>query len=340
MELIVKRKNDHIALALSAEAQSTANAGFDKYRFEHNALPELNYAEIDTSVKFLGRKIDMPLMISSMTGGGEKSAKINRGLAEIANDYNICFAVGSQRIALGDKAFENVFQVKKYVPNITLLANLGAVQLNYGFSVDDYKRAVNMIEADALILHLNPLHEIFQIGGNTNFSGLLKKIENICKNSYVPVIVKEVGYGISANVAKKLQSAGVFAVDIAGAGSVSWSNIESLRGNDVVVKNAAKTFADWGIPTTECVRDVAANVNNIAIIASGGVKNGLDMAKSIALGADICGNASTFLKGIIESRAECENYMETLKMELKTVMFCTGSKNIKELKTTKLNKIY
>ena len=335
-----QRKDEHLSCVFSGKGiLSKARSGFENYRFEHNALPEISFSEIDTSVKFLGRNIDFPIIISSLTGGHPKSEKINIGLAETANDFNIGFAVGSQRIALEDKSFEKSFKIRNYAPNILLFANLGAVQLNYGFSTDDCKRAVDMIDADALMLHLNPLQEVFQLDGNTDFSGLLKKIERVCSALDVPVVVKEVGYGISASVAKKLYDAGVEVIDIAGAGSVSWTEIESARSNDIVMKRASETFLDWGNPTAECVKSIAENVKKVKIISSGGVKTGLDIAKSIALGADICGNASDFLLKIANSRSECENFIETLKIELKTAMFCTGCKNLKELRSVKLIKV-
>lgn len=330
------RKDDHIVLVLSEDGKPTSETGFEKYRFEHNALPEIDFSEIDTSIKFLGRKMNLPLIISSITGGGKISEKINRALAEIANDFNIGFAVGSQVCAINDKHFEKSFKVRVHAPNVLMFANIGAVQLNYGFSIDECKRALDMIDADALIFHLNSLQEVFQHEGTRNFSGLLKKIEKICEKLDAPVIVKEVGYGISAAVAKKLYNAGVYAVEVAGAGSISWSEIEQKRSNDIVVQSASKSFLDWGNPTAECIKGISEKVEGLKIIASGGVKTGVHMAKSIALGADLCGNASDFLRKAIESRAECENFVETLSLELKTAMFCTGCKNIQALKSTKM----
>jgi isopentenyl-diphosphate delta-isomerase len=196
-----------------------------------------------------------------------------------------------------------------------------------------------MIEADALILHLNPMQEIFQIDGNTNFSGLLRKIEKICSSIEYPVIVKEVGYGISASVAKKLQDVGVYGVDVAGAGSISWSSLESRRSSDIVVRNASNAFRDWGNPTVDCIKSIAEATKKIKIIASGGVKTGVDMAKSIVFGSDICGNASSFLEKIMDSHSECENFVESLILELKATMLCVGSKNIQELRSAKLLKV-
>jgi isopentenyl-diphosphate delta-isomerase len=332
---IQHRKKDHILLAVNT--RSATDSGFGKYRFEHNALPEIDFAEVDPSTSFLGRKLKIPLIISALTGENDEE-RINRNLAGIANDFGFGMAVGSQRIALEDPSFEDSFKVRRYAPNILLFANLGAVQLNYGYSIDECKRVTDMIEADAVVLHLNPLQEVFQVNGNTNFSGLLKKIEKICAALNHPVIIKEVGYGISSGVAKQLQDVGVYAVDVAGAGSVSWSDIESKRCNDIVVKNAAEAFIDWGNSTVECLRAVAEVRKKMKIIAGGGVKTGVDVAKSVALGADICANASDFLKKIIRSRSDCENYAESITLELKTAMFCTGCRNIKELKKAKLLK--
>jgi isopentenyl-diphosphate delta-isomerase len=330
------RKDDHIDIALSDNVKSTADTGFDNYRLEHNALPELDFSVIDTSIKFLGRKLSLPLIISSITGGGRDSERINKALSEMANDFHIGFAVGSQRCAIDNNSLEKSFRIRTYAPNIPVLANIGASQLNYGYSIDECKKAVDMIDADALIFHLNPLHEVFQIHGTTNFSGLLKKIEKICAKLDVPVIVKEVGYGISSSVARKLANVGVYAVEVAGAGSISLSEIENKRSNDIVLHMVSESFVDWGNPTTECVRTISENVPEMKIIASGGVNTGVKIAKSIALGADLCGNASDFLKKIAESRVEFENFIESLSMELKIAMFCTGCKNIDDLKSAKI----
>jgi isopentenyl-diphosphate delta-isomerase len=247
--------------------------------------------------------------------------------------------VGSQRIALEDRTLEDSFKVRRYANNILLLANLGAVQLNCGYTVSECNRIVEMIEADALVLHLNPMQEVFQVNGNTNFSGLLKKIEKICTSMMCPVIVKEVGYGISASVARKLQNAGVYGIDVGGAGTVSWSSVESKRSEDIVVKEASNAFADWGNPTVRCIKSIAEMKTGIRIIAGGGVRTGVDIAKAIALGADICSNASDFLQKIMVSHSDCENFVETLVFELKAAMLCTGCKNIQELRTAKLLKV-
>lgn len=335
-----QKKNDHLDLVLRRlKEQGIFNYDLNEYRFEHNALPEIDFNEVDTSVKFLGKSLKLPLIISSITGGTEKARKINKALAELASDFEIGFSVGSQRVALEDKSVIDTFKVRDFAPHVLLFANLGAVQLNYGYDVTECQKVVDMIEADALFLHLNPIQEVFQSSGNTNFSGLLKKIEKVCKKIDVPVFVKEVGYGISASVAKKLYETGVKGVDIAGRGNYSWAEVETQRSNDVVLKIAAQNFCNWGNPTPESIRSIAEEVpSDFKIIASGGVLNGIDVAKSIALGASLCAAATPFLLKVAVSRSECENYMESMILELKTAMFGTGSKTISELKKVRLTK--
>ena len=338
MVVLKDRKDNHILLSLKNCNESKVDGRFDSYHFEHNALPELDFSEIDTSVKFLNKTLDMPLIISSITGGGNRSLEINKILAQVANKFNIGFAVGSQRAAIENSDSHGSFMVRDYAPNALLFANLGAVQLNYGFGLDQCKIAVDMIDADGLMLHLNPLQEVFQNEGNKNFSGLLKKIENICSNLKVPVIVKEVGYGISLSVAKKLYEAGVKIIDVSGAGSISWSNIESMRNTDEIAKFAARSFEDWGNPTAYAIEDIAKNLPEIQIIGSGGISDGVKIAKALALGANICGNASKFLYNAVKSEKSCENLIKTLRFELKTAMFCVGAKSISDLKKVKLHK--
>lgn len=335
---IANRKDSHLS-CLSLVECAGMSSGFEKFRFEHNALPEVDFNSIDTSTKFLGRNVDFPIIISPITGGTPKSEKINIGLAEIANDFNIGLGVGSQRIMLEDSTCASSFKIRNYAPRILLFANLGAVQLNYGYSVDECKRAVDAIDADALMLHLNPLQEAFQPEGNVNFSNLLSKIERVCSSLDIPVVVKEVGYGISASVAKRLYNVGVKIIDVAGSGSISWTDMESARSDDIVMQRAAETFRHWGNSTAECVMSISDEIRNMKIIASGGIKTGLDIAKAIALGADICGNASDFLAKILKSRSECENFIETLKIELKTAMFCVGCKNLQELRSVTLQQV-
>ncbi len=195
-----------------------------------------------------------------------------------------------------------------------------------------------MIEADAFILHINPLQEVFQPDGNTNFSGLLNKVAEICEKVSVPVIIKEVGYGISASVAKKLHDIGVKIVDVAGSGSVSWSSIESARSNDLVIQAAAQAFKDWGNITADLVADISQKIPEIDLIASGGITNGVEIAKALVLGAKLCGMALPFLKAALKSEKECEDLIKILQFELKTAMFCTGAASISDLKKVTLEK--
>lgn len=335
-----QKKTDQLDLALkSIKARQILSDDLKEYRFEHNALPEIDFNEIDTSVKFLGKKLKLPLIISSITGGMNKGRKINKALAELANDFCVGFSVGSQRVAIEDEVLADTFRVRNYAPDILLFANLGAVQLNYGYGIEECQRVVDMIEADALFLHLNPLQEAFQPGAsNVNFSGLLKKIEQICKKLDVPVFIKEVGSGISKSVAQKLKDAGVSGIDVAGCGNYSWANVEAERSNDVVLKASACEFLSWGMTAAECIKDISGSVKDLILIASGGISNGLEIAKFLALGANLCSAASPFLLKVNESRSECENFMESIIFSLKTAMFCTGSKNISELKKAKIKK--
>ena len=319
--------------------KSNLTNGFEKYRFEHKALPEINFSEIDTSVKFLGRELRIPLIVYPMVGNSEKAEKINRGLSELANDYRLGFVVGDQQIDI-ENHHSRFKKIRNVAPKMLLLANLPAIQLNYGFGLDECREAVETIDADGLMLFLNPLHELFQPDGKRNFSGLLKKIEKICSKLEAPVIVKEVGYGISAAVAKQLYDAGVHAVDVAGAGTISWLEVEEKKFLDIVVRDVARTFSSWGNPTAECLAAIAEKNKNAKIISSGGVKTGIDIAKSIALGAYVCGNATEFLRYALVSRSECENLVEFITLELKNTMFCLGCKNIQELRSVKLIKIH
>ena len=306
---IEARKNNHIEVCLKENVRSGVSNGFENYRLIHNALPEADFAACSVETVFLNKKISAPLLISSMTGGTEYGERINRNLIEAAAALNLPFAIGSQRVYLSASA--DFPKIRKIAGNIPLLANLGAVQLNYGFTREHYLRAVEMLEADALILHLNPLQELIQTGGNINFSGLLRKIESLCTGFPVPVIVKEVGWGISAELAKKLTDAGVSMIDVAGAGGTSWSQVESLANGNPSSRRLAESFADWGIPTAECIMTIHEAHPEIRLIASGGIMNGVEAAKAIFLGAELCGMAARLLPAAAEGTAEtvCEDIL-------------------------------
>lgn len=265
------RKADHIRICLEEDVQchETTN-GLERYRFTHCCLPELNRDDIDISTTFLGKHLGAPLLISSMTGGTAQAGMINQRLAAVAQHYKIAMGVGSQRVAVEKPQVANTFAIRKYAPDVLLLANVGAVQLNYKYGLAECLQIIDILEADALILHINPLQEFIQPRGDTNFRGLLDKINELCTKLPVPVIAKEVGNGISAAMAEKLMAVGVQAIDVAGAGGTSWAKVEGERAENALQRRLGNTFADWGLPTAECITSVRAIAPNIPLIASGG----------------------------------------------------------------------
>lgn len=325
------RKADHIRINLTEDVRSGRSTGLERYSFPHQALPELDLNQIRLDDDLFGKRISAPLLISSMTGGTSESGRINRVLAEAAQAAGIPMGVGSQRAALEDSQLEGSFQVRKTAPDILLFANLGAVQLNYGLSPADCQRAVEMIEADALILHLNPLQEAVMAEGNKDFSGLASKIEDVCKTLSVPVIAKEVGWGISREAAIMLVDAGISAIDVAGAGGTSWTEVEMHRAETETQRQVASSFVDWGIPTADSIQIVRAAAPNIPIFASGGIRNGVDLAKSIALGAKLAGMAGPFLKAAAQSPDAALQVIERITSELRIAMFAAGAKDLKAL---------
>jgi isopentenyl-diphosphate Delta-isomerase len=328
-----RRKADHIRICLEEDIEFTRQTnGLDKYRFQHCCLPELDFQEIDLQTNFFGKSLGAPLLISSMTGGTEVAKTINHRLAEIAQKYNLAMGVGSQRVAVEKPEVADTFAVRSIAPDILLFANLGAVQLNYTYGIEQCLRVVESLAANALILHLNPLQECIQPKGDTNFQGLLDKIHQLCSQLPVPVIAKEVGNGISGKMAVKLRSAGVKAIDVAGAGGTSWAKVESERAENTLERELGRTFADWGIPTAECIVDVRQHLPQIPLIASGGLRNGLEAAKALALGADLAGLALPFLKAASQSVEDLDELAQLLLAELKTVLFCTGNVNVAALK--------
>jgi isopentenyl-diphosphate Delta-isomerase len=334
---IQTRKADHLRICLdeTVQCQGITN-GFERYRFEHCCLPELDYAEISIATQFLQKSLAAPLLISSMTGGTPLAKTINLRLAQMAQHYKIAMGVGSQRIALEKPEVANTFAVRAQAPDILLFANLGAVQLNYGCTLEDAQRLVDTLEADALILHLNPLQECIQSHGDRDFRGLFAKLETLCQRLTVPVIAKEVGNGISAALATQLMNVGISALDVAGAGGTSWAKVEGERAEDDLQRRLGDTFADWGMPTADCITAIRAQHSTVPLIASGGLRNGLDVAKAIALGADLAGMAFPFLKAAHHSEKALFSLMDVLIAELKTTLFCTGSANLAALYPAKL----
>ncbi len=332
------RKDDHIRINLEEDVGfRQLTSGFERYHFTHQALPEIDLAQVDTSVTLFGKRLAAPILVSSMTGGTSQAGLFNRRLAEAVQKRSLAMGVGSQRTALEDCHTEASFSVRTYAPDALIFANLGAVQLNYGYTVDQCRRAVDMVEADALILHLNPLQEVLQPEGDTRWGGLLSRIEEVCARLGVPVIVKEVGWGISPQAARKLIDAGASAIDVAGAGGTSWSEVEKHRAPTERQRRLAASFREWGISTVTSLAYVrearaAAERPELLLFASGGVRNGQDVAKAAALGADLAGLASPFLKRAVESTAAVVEEIDLLVDELRVAMFASGSRNIESLR--------
>ena len=330
-----QRKSDHIRINLQEDVNfKHVSTGFECYRFVHCALPDLNLDGVDTSMTLLGKRLAAPLLVSSMTGGTPEASAINQRLAEAAQAAGIGMGVGSQRAAIEDPALADTYRVRRVAPGILLLANLGAIQLNYGYGPDECRRAVEMIEADGLILHLNPLQEALQPEGETHFAGLLSKIEAVCRALEVPVVVKEVGWGISEQVARQLADAGVAVIDVAGAGGVSWSQVEMHRATTERGRRVASSFAGWGIPTAESLLMAHRGAPGLPIIASGGLRDGIQMAKAIALGAAACGVAGPFLRAASESTAAVTELIAILVTQLRVAMFAAGAADVPALQRT------
>jgi isopentenyl-diphosphate delta-isomerase len=334
------RKVDHIRINLEKDVSfPNLTTGLEKYRFLHQALPEINLHEIDTTVQLFGKTLSAPILISSMTGGTEMAAQINRNLAEAAQQHNIAMGLGSQRAAIEDDLLADSYRVRAIAPDILLFANIGAVQFNYGYGLAQCERAVEMVEADALILHFNVLQEAVQPEGDVNFAGLLAKVEQVCKAISVPVIAKEVGWGFSEQNARDLANAGVSAIDVAGSGGTSWSEVEYHRAPTAFHARVAASFANWGIPTAEAIGYAVEGAPGLPVIASGGLRDGIDIAKCVALGATLGGLAGPFLKAADHSAEAVDQLAQELAAQLRIAMLCSGARNITELQHTPLLKV-
>lgn len=333
---INKRKAEHIELCLTDAVEGVnKTTGLEGISFIHNALPEINFRDIDISSEMLGYEMKTPFLVSSMTGGSSLAATINQHLAEAANERGWVVALGSTRALLESDAHEKSFLVRDYAPDVPIIANLGAVQLNYGYDVTHCEEIVARTEADSLVLHLNSLQEVIQDEGDLNFHQLLPKIEKICQELSVPVGVKEVGFGIDGVTAKKLAEAGVQYIDVAGAGGTSWSQVEKLRSELPLHQKAAEAFNNWGIPTRDCLVSVRKQLPDIPLVASGGMKTGVDAAKAITLGAGTVGFARQLLEAATKSTTAVLDVMEQIEFELRMTMFGIGAKTITELQESR-----
>ncbi len=329
------RKLEHLRINLKENVQfREVTNGLERYHFIHQALPDLALEQINLSTEFFGKRLAAPFLISSMTGGADEAERINLTLASAAQATGIAMGLGSQRAAIEDEALAYSYQVRRVAPDILLFANLGAVQLNYTFAIDQCRRAVEMIQADALILHLNSIQEAVQAGGNTDWRGLLPQVEAVCRTIGVPVIAKEVGFGISEQAAQSLASAGVSAIDVAGAGGTSWTAVESHRAPSPFLRQLAEAFWDWGIPTAESIIRTRRGAPDLAIIASGGIRDGVQAAKCIALGANLVGFASPMLKWAAQGVETTIEGIKLLKEELRVAMFGIGAANLGMLRHT------
>lgn len=343
-----RRKDEHISICLDQNVQAQGiTTGLERWRFLHNSLPNLDFKKIDLSTTIFDKKVSTPLLISSMTGGTELASRINIQLARAAEERGWTLALGSMRAAIEHEELAYSFQMRKYAPTIPIIANIGLVQLNYGVTIDQCMRAVELAEADALVFHVNSMQEVFQPEGDTNFFGLLRKLEQLIAHAKVPIGVKEVGWGIDANTAKTLQSIGVSFIDVAGAGGTSWSQVERYRTSSSIQYAAASSFADWGLSTADSIREVESQATDCFIIGSGGLRNGVDAAKAIALGAHAAGFGRTLLQKAVQSLSINEalkqidsdseinpllQLMEIIEYELKVTMFGIGSQNISTLR--------
>lgn len=326
------RKIQHIRIIEDDADADRQKRYFDQIRLTHRALPEIALDQVDTSTTFMGKTLRWPLLISSMTGGEhELTRSVNQRLAEAAEITGVALGVGSQRVMFTNPEARASFEIRSFAPSAPLFANLGAVQLNYGFGVEECRQAVDAIKADALYLHLNPLQEAVQPEGNTNFSGLAERIQTLIEKLPVPVIIKEVGAGISLADAERLYAVGVRHIDVAGAGGLSWSRIEHHRREEDDADRLGILFQDWGIPTPLALQQLSEALPEMTLIASGGLRSGLDVAKALVLGASIGGMASPFLRPAMESTEAVIKVIERMEKEFRTALFLLGAGRVADV---------
>ncbi len=331
---IRKRKQDHVELTLGGRSDFVKSAGFERYDFRHRALPELNYSEVDPSTEFLGRRFDLPLFVSSMTGGYDGATSVNAILSEFCQARNLPMGVGSQRAMIENPKLESTFSiVRKHAPTAFIAANIGGVQLANGWNLAKTRRLIDSIRADAVIVHLNPAQELVQPEGDRDFRGVFDGIKAMVENAGVPVIVKETGAGISGDVAVKLMDAGVAAIDVAGAGGTSWSRVEAWRRED-----GDHSLDDWGIPTVECLKEVAPlRSSEFQIIASGGVRSADDVLKCLCLGADMAAMAQPLISIVKSTGLTGLNALaDELSRQLTSRMLLIGCASIRDCHPTHL----
>lgn len=326
------RKSQHINICNTEDVEARDKyTGFSDIRLMPCALPEFDFADVDTTSKFLGRNFNWPLLITGMTGGLEQGAEINLRLARAAALFNIPMGVGSQRIALENSKYEKIFAVKQSVPEVFLIGNIGMAQMTEKDPVAVCQRAVDMIDADALAIHLNVLQELIQVEGDRSFRGIARTIADIAKGISVPLIVKEVGCGVDTQTAKKLLDAGVAAIDCGGKGGTSWSYIEGLRAQSPITRNLGATFRDWGIPTAVSASLLRSAYPTATLIATGGIRDGVSAAAGVGVGANMCGIGLPLLRAAVQSQQAVADVLAEISRGLQIAMVASGARRLSDL---------
>ncbi|KXB01228.1 isopentenyl pyrophosphate isomerase [candidate division MSBL1 archaeon SCGC-AAA259O05] len=329
-----ERKLDHIKTCLEKDVEARfGTTGFEDIELVHQASPEIDLEEIELSSSFFGKKLDAPVIVSPMTGGHERGREINVNLARGAQELNVGLAVGSQRAGIENPNLEETYKVREEAPDILLLGNLGVPQLNQDYGPEKVEKAIEMIDADGLGLHFNPLQEAIQPEGETNFEGTLEKVSDIISQIKDPIYLKETGAGITASLASEFVRAGAEAIDVSGLGGTSWAGVETVREKSTT--RAGEVFWDWGLPTSVSTAEVSETVN-IPVISSGGIRSGLDAAKAMALGAELVGVGLPLFRVSVEGQNAVIEWLEEFIQEIRIAMFLTGSRNIEELQETSL----
>ena len=326
------RKDQHIEICNHQDVESSDRfTGFQRVQFIPEAVPELSFSDLDTKQNFLGRNFDYPILVTGMTGGVDKGTEINRRLALAAQEYNIPMGIGSQRVALDNAEYASIFDVKKHAPDVFVIGNLGFAQLKQDNYLDLCQRAIDMISADALAIHVNVLQEAIQMEGDRDFSGILERLHDVCQKTKTPIIVKEVGCGVSSNTAQRLMETGISALDVGGRGGTSWGYIEGLRSSSPETMALADTYRNWGIPTAYSLVGVKTATPQLPLIATGGVRDGLTVAKAVALGADLVGIGLPLLRAALSSENGAKECLGSFVRGLKVAMIGTGSRNLSDL---------
>lgn len=326
------RKGQHIEICRNSDVEASDRfTGFSEVHLIPEALPLLDPGQISTKTSFLGHQFDLPLLITGMTGGIEQGREINRRLARAASAYGIPMGVGSQRIALDNADYAAIFKVKDSSPDLFLIGNMGMAQLIDDQALSRCQRAVDMIEADALAIHLNLLQESIQVEGDRHFTGFLQQLERICRQLSVPVLIKEVGSGISPQSARRLAELGVAAIDVGGRGGTSWAHIEGLRSRSPLVQDLGRVFRDWGIPTAYSLAAVHQSLPHLPLIATGGIRDGVTVAKAIGLGARCVGIGLPLLRAALDSEEAPFEVLAGLKRALEIAMLASGASHLGEL---------